>query len=192
MLAIGIRHSEPQEACIIKSVQYPNECNPIIVGSFRDDAMRYTVAKLCGFDNTLQTSVGPVLAISSDATRIAIAVWKRVWVWAISPDAFLDPNEDPTADVEAMDEAGDPEYLEFCGHWYYRMYEREGRIVSLPPVELENDMVIHKLTFAGEDLLYGLTSRGLVLWDMRAGCAGRRSVGTMDEFGEQRMETVEA
>lgn len=167
---------------IVKSLQYPDDCEPLKVGALTEDTSPIAVAKLQGYDNLTQTSIGPILAVSRSGTRIAIAVWKRLLVWAIDPQAFLNPFEDPTVDVEAMDAAGDPGYTQACGHFYYRAYERVGNVILLPPIELQNDdAVVHKLAFVDEDILYGMTDKGLVSWEMRPGCARRRFTGSVNE-----------
>ena len=167
-------------AYIVKGVHYPGGCTSLKVGTFAEDTVNAAVAKLEGYDSLTQTSIGPILAISRGGTRIAIAVWKRLLIWAVNPQAFLRPDEDPTVDVEAMDAAGDPGYTEACGHSFYRAYDRVGNVTILPPVELKNDAVVHKLAFVDEDILYGLTDQGLVSWDMRAGCAGRQIMDTVN------------
>ena len=183
-LCIGIKHTEQNEAFLIKGVHDTPSCVTLELGSHSDP---YThsqkiVARLEGYDDNIKTSIGPILAISDSGARIAIAFWKRILVWAIDPQAFLDPFEDPSSDIETMDAAGGHAYIDACGQFLYQAYDIREDLVVLPPIELQNDIVVHKLAFSDEDILFGLTARGLVSWDMRLGCAGRQIMC----FGSER------
>ncbi|KAF2232474.1 hypothetical protein EV356DRAFT_248654 [Viridothelium virens] len=181
-LHVGFKHEHPKQIYLVKSGRDSSACSPLEVGIFYNHTKLFTVAKLDGFDGTIMPSIGPILAISAGGTRIATAHWKGVLVWAIDPEAFLDPFEDPSVDVKELDSADDSEYASSCGHSFYQVYERVGKAVVIPPVELPNDSVVHKLAFVGEDKLYGLTGHGLVSWDMRVGCAGRQTKRSFDKL----------
>ncbi|KAL9094679.1 MAG: hypothetical protein Q9165_002949 [Trypethelium subeluteriae] len=179
-LHIGFKCGEPKEVYIFKGGGYDSDCIRPRLDSTSETIYPFPLAKLDGFDGTTATSIGPILAISAKGTRIAIAHWKRILVWAIDPGAFLNAFEDPTVDVEELDAIGDSEYMSYCGHSFYEAYERVGTMIVIPPVELPNDSVVRKLGFTEEDTLHGLTARGLVSWDMRAGCAGRQTKRSLD------------
>ncbi|KAI9659881.1 MAG: hypothetical protein M1821_001233 [Bathelium mastoideum] len=174
-LFVGFRAGEPREAFLVKGVQTIEYHRNISVGSFDSYDERKVVAKLCGYDATMQTSIGPILAISLQGTRVAIAFWDRVLVWAIEPEAFLNPSVGtPSVDVDVRDEAGDVGYLTGCGATFYRKFQSSSGLIYILPVELDNLTVVYKLAFTGEDILFGLTSHGVISWDMRPGCARRR------------------
>ncbi|KAK8160722.1 hypothetical protein IWX90DRAFT_275834 [Phyllosticta citrichinensis] len=84
-------HGEFEGAYIIKAVDISDECNPY------DERLRYPnmqskiVAQLDGLDMSASrtSSLGLILAVSVDGTRIAVASWDGVQVWTINPLAFF-------------------------------------------------------------------------------------------------------
>lgn len=84
-------HGELAGAYIIKAVDISEECNPY------DETLRYRsmqskiVAQLDGLDMSASraSSLGLILAVSIDGTRIAVASWDGVQVWTVNPLAFF-------------------------------------------------------------------------------------------------------
>lgn len=79
-------------------------------------------------------------------------------------------------------------WVDRCGWDYYSCYPRRyimdaphsrydedrSEIVSLQPVELPTQGVVHALAFNGEDSLWAWTDRGPVRWHFDGGCDARR------------------
>lgn len=100
------------------------------------------------------SSLGNVMAVSQQGTRIALSGWAQLRVWALVPDAFKEEKEEglyfSTED--------------FC---------QENDIGVLRHVELPSQGVIHSRCWHGEDKLYAMTDRGLVRWDVGPMACGR-------------------
>jgi hypothetical protein len=104
-----------------------------------------------------------------------MASWKRVLVWAIDPNAFLDPETLPDGPVP-----GDYAYLEGCGYQYYQSNALEQEMVDLQPIELPEVGVVFELAFRKEDELWAWTDRGLVKWKFGAWASGYRDASTLE------------
>lgn len=124
--------------------------------------------KLDGFHAGL-SSLGNVMAISPQGTRIALSEWAQLRVWALSPDAIGDKAQElyfPAADI--CDETG---------------------IGTLRHVELPSQGVIHSMCWQGEDRLYAMTDKGLVRWDVGPMACGRAE--SLSNDFDSEMEPVE-
>ena len=102
---------------------------------------------------TPQSSLGNVLAVSPSGSRIAMAHWKDVRVWVV-PTAF-ELRRASVLDYYAND------HLDAQGNAHAR---------SIP---LPAQGVVHRLHFAGEDSLWGMTDEGLVCWHVGPQSAGK-------------------
>ncbi|PGH00491.1 hypothetical protein AJ79_08182 [Helicocarpus griseus UAMH5409] len=151
------------------------------------------VARLAGYSTSVNTLPG-IVATSPRATRLAIANWKTITVWAVEPGVIIgggegdgdggyggvgDADTDADADADA-DGDGDGD-----GDGNARVYPAnmvdEGVTgeVLLEPVVLESEAVCFGLAFAGEDEIVALTDRGVVRWGIGAGAVGRRGRGVL-------------
>ncbi|KAF2144929.1 uncharacterized protein K452DRAFT_132538 [Aplosporella prunicola CBS 121167] len=78
-------------AYIIKGVQYPPGDERYDMRRHYPSLEHFVVAQLVGLPLTKNSlsSLGTIVAISPGGTRIAMASWDRVLVWAIRPTAFF-------------------------------------------------------------------------------------------------------
>lgn len=115
--------------------------------------------KLDGFDAD-HSSLGTVMAFSPYGTRVALSDWAQLRVWALDPDTLKEENQElyfPTAD--------------FC---------QENDTGILRYVELPAQGVIHSMCWHDEDILYAMTDRGLVRWDVAPMACGRAEALSSD------------
>lgn len=122
------------------------------------------VAKLEGVDVCNVSSLGFKLAISPRGYRIAISSWKEILVWALNPNAFLDPTTTPEGPLP-----DDCAYLEGCGYLYYQANELHEEMVKLEPIRFQGTGVVFGLEFRSENELWGWTDMGLVKWQFGQG-----------------------
>lgn len=112
------------------------------------------VARLWGFQDSTN-SLGCIVAASKGGTRIAVANWKVLYVWALEPKALINQNENgfyPPSSRAAGSEA-----------------------IELRPVVLTLDAVCFKLQFMyDEDELIAFTDRGVMHWNFRSSGGGVR------------------
>ncbi|KAL4923258.1 F-box domain protein [Aspergillus undulatus] len=104
------------------------------------------VARLWGFRDSTD-SLGCKIAASADGTRIAVANWNVVYVWALEPGALIDM---------------DPEE-------YYHPSWRSPSTgqIELHPIVLQLKAVCFQLRFTDkEDELVAVTDRGIMLWHL--------------------------
>lgn len=103
------------------------------------------VARLWGYKKP-SNSLGNIVAPSRRGTRIAVANWKEIYIWALEPRELIEDNEN--------------EFYPPC--WYST---NPPGIVELRPIVLRVEAVCFKLWFGpGEDELLALTDRGLMHW----------------------------
>lgn len=96
------------------------------------------------------SSLGNVVAASLDGSRLAVASWKKVFIWVIEPNVVLE-----------------------TGAGYYpksweKLSESEDRLIfNLPPVMIDIDAVCFQMKFTeNRDELLLLTDRGLIAWNL--------------------------
>ncbi|KAI9872995.1 MAG: hypothetical protein M1830_000955 [Pleopsidium flavum] len=102
-------------------------------------------ARLDGFKHG-HSSLGSIMAIAPNGTRIAISDWSDLRVWALDPSALQE----------------DQSYL----HFPARDLCPKSEIAILRHVKLPSQGVIHSMCWQDEDKLYAVTDQGLVRWDV--------------------------
>src|SRR5947207_5084866 len=130
----------------------------------RCNGTREPIAELVDFRVRDGNSLGVVLALSQCGERIAIADWDTVCVWAV--DAA--------------------EIWHACGTDYFTEQHRVDGVGKLYPQILPKAGVVHKLIWVNNDILYGLTDRGLVRWDISVYSTGKRTHSVMDLRQERK------
>lgn len=160
-------------AFLLKAFHYPDTCDHFDVNTEYHHLLHTIVAQLGGLPSLYELStLGLKLAVSPRSHRIAIASWRTLLVYALDPQAFLDPEYSLHWD---MKEARNPAYLDGSGWMYYRNEKLKNRAVVLEPVRVPNKGVLHMLEWRTEDELWGWGDEGLVRW--RIGCLARGERG---------------
>ena len=103
------------------------------------------------------SSLGTVIAVSPEGTRIAAATWSQVLIWSFSPKLL---------------QQGELQHY-FPTHDYN---PRKG-FGRLRPTLLPSQGVVHSLLWTNETQLYATTDRGLAKWDI-----GHRSEGEREQL----------
>jgi hypothetical protein len=119
------------------------------------------MARLWGFRDATDSSLGCKVAASKLGTRIAVANWNVIYVWALEPGALID---------------GDPDT-------YYDPSWRSTSTgqIELQPIVLKLDAVCFQLRFTKtENELVAITDRGIMLWDLTPSGRGSRSRRQLD------------
>ncbi|KAL3469114.1 hypothetical protein BJX99DRAFT_242033 [Aspergillus californicus] len=112
------------------------------------------VARLWGFRDA-SDSLGCKVATSNEGTRIAVANWNVVYIWALEPAALIDMDSE--------------EYY----HPTWRSLSTG--MIELHPVVLHLDAVCFQLRFTDqENELIAITDRGIMLWDLTTCGRGSR------------------
>ena len=115
------------------------------------------LARLDGFevDSLIagRSSLGNVMAVSPQGTRIALSDWAQLRVWALDPDALREEDHELHFPAEDICEEYD--------------------LAILRHVELPSRGVIHSMCWHDEDRLYAMTDRSLVSWDVGPRACGR-------------------
>lgn len=153
-LSVGIathRVEKWKVACLLKSESWPRSHNCggdghrwNIERGRRFDEWE-VVAQLGGFHEQ-STSHGSVIAASPLGTRVAIASWKAISIWALQPDVLI--NEEN-------------------GYYPESWHTPDGFFV-LPPTNIQLDAVCFELRFTEkEDELVAITDRGLQFLNIR-------------------------
>ncbi|KAJ5605057.1 hypothetical protein N7510_010211 [Penicillium lagena] len=163
-LAFGIathRIENWTAACILKSEAYcrAQNCSHELN---HDRGRRFdewtVVARLLGFRQA-DVSHGSQVAASSCGTRIAVATWKTLYIWALEPDALLDDED--------------------------RIYPRSWKdldsgAIEISPVILDLDAVCYQLRFGDrQNELIVIADRGLIVVDVGRKGRGVRSTHTL-------------
>ena len=121
-------------------------------GRMRHSTWR-ALALLAGFKQC-PSSLGTVIAVSPDGTRIAAAFWARVLVWSLDPK-LLDQGE--------------------LQHYFpARDYNLRKGIGRLRPTLLSSEGVVYKMLWTNETQLYATTDQGLAKWNIGHMSEGRR------------------
>ncbi|OOQ85783.1 hypothetical protein PEBR_23814 [Penicillium brasilianum] len=150
-------------ACLLKSESNPQafRCGHVMN---LDRGRRFdhwtTVAQLGGYQES-NTSEGSLIAASPLGTRIAIASWNTVTVWALEPRVLVD---------------------EEAGH-YPESWINSAGLTELRPAAIQLDAVCLQLKFTdNENELVAITDRGLMLLDIRPSGRGVQTVELRDIF----------
>ncbi|GCB19542.1 hypothetical protein AAWM_02427 [Aspergillus awamori] len=113
------------------------------------------VARLRGFENS-NTSLGCIVAASRLGTRIAVANWKTVYIWALEPGAVIEQNA--------------------TGFYPDSSWPPGVEVVDLEPVSISLGAVCFQLRFGlGENDLVAITDRGLVYCDLNPSGSSHRT-----------------
>ena len=161
--------SKIQVACVLVTDSYQEslgcDYEDILNEGFSENGW-VLAARLWGYRQS-ETSLGNVFAFSYKGCRIAMADWNRILVWPLNPKGL----------VECVD-VREEEY-------YYTRSPNTG-MVELMPIVLESEGVVFKMHFnqEDEDMLYALTDRGLMCWELGPSCRGRRRVEKLDPRGK--------
>ncbi|KAE8348495.1 hypothetical protein BDV28DRAFT_143345 [Aspergillus coremiiformis] len=112
------------------------------------------VARLWGFRDSTN-SLGCKVAASKRGTRIAVANWNVLYIWALQPNALIEQN---------------------TNGFYPSLLQSPGsQVIELRPIYLPLDAVCFKLQFTeAENELLALTDRGLMYWDLGPLGSGQR------------------
>lgn len=114
------------------------------------------VGRLWGFQDS-KSSLGCTVAASPRGTRIAVANWNAIYIWALEPNALIE--EDTNG--------------------FYPLSSRSPStgVIELRPVVLQLNGVCFKLRFMDqEDELLALTDRGVMHWDIGPLTRGERTI----------------
>ncbi|KAL4869325.1 hypothetical protein BDV12DRAFT_83374 [Aspergillus spectabilis] len=160
-LSLGIathREENWTVACLLRSeaiCRSDNCVHSLYLDRGRRLADWVVVARLWGFRDSTD-SLGCKVAASMDGTRIAIANWNVVYVWALEPGALIEM--DPQ------------EYYHPC--W---RSPSTGQI-ELHPIVLHLDAVCFQLRFTTkENELIAMTDRGIMVWDLTPSGRGSKT-----------------
>ncbi|KAI9933388.1 hypothetical protein AWENTII_002562 [Aspergillus wentii] len=114
------------------------------------------VARLWGFQDPVN-SLGSLVAFSNRGTRIAVANWNVIYVWALEPEALIEENAN--------------------GFYPLNFRSSSSGMIELRPIVLQVGAVCFKLRFMnGEDKLVVITDRGVMSWDLGPLGKGERTI----------------
>ncbi|PWY64512.1 hypothetical protein BO70DRAFT_375153 [Aspergillus heteromorphus CBS 117.55] len=112
------------------------------------------VARLWGFQNP-NNSLGCKVAAAGHGTRIAVANWNTVYIWALEPNALIEKNA--------------------SGFYPASSWPAGSEMIELRPIVLSLEAVCFQLYFAeNENELVALTDQGLMYWDISPTGRGNR------------------
>lgn len=160
-LAFGIATHRVEKwtvACLLKSEAFPRaqHCHHIFN---LDRGRRFDnwqiMARLAGFEEST-TSHGSRVAASPLGTRIAVANWKTLRVWALEPHEVIEGN---------------------TTGYYPPSWESDSGLIELRPVVIPLDAVCSQLKFTNkEDELVAITDRGVMYLNIGPSGRGLRLV----------------
>src|SRR5205085_4552904 len=105
-------------------------------------------------------------ATSRGGTRLAIANWKSIYIWALSPQEIIDENS--------------------SGFYPPNMKSNHG-VVELKPIVIQPDAVCFKLGFTDqENELMALTDRGMMRWNLGPIGKGMKTNVVLSTPGEEQ------
>lgn len=170
-LALGIATHRVENwtvACLLVSEAYcrSHHCGHVLN---LDRGRRYddwtVVAQLGGYRES-NTSHGSLAAASMPGTRIAIASWKTVSIWALHPRELIDGEGD---------------------EFYPESWTNSDGLTELQPVVIQLDAVCSQLRFTdSEDRLVAITDRGFLTIDLRPDGRGVQAVERLvDWFADE-------
>lgn len=159
-LAVGIATHRVEHwtvACLLKSEAFcrADRCGHVLN---LDRGRRYDdwkiMGQLGGFQES-NTSHGSLIATSALGTRVAIASWKTVSIWALEPHVLIEGEEG----------------------FYPESWRSSDGFTELRPVVIQLDAVSSRLRFTdSEDELVAITDRGLLLMNLRPNGKGTQVV----------------
>lgn len=166
-LALGIATHRVENwtvACLLRSEAYcrSHHCGHVLN---LDRGRRYddwtVMAQLGGFHEP-DTSHGSLVASSMLGTRIAMASWKTVSIWALHPQELIDDE----------------------GHEFYPgSWRNPDNLMELQPVVIQLDAVCSQLRFTdSEDRLVAITDRGFLTIDLRPDGRGIQAVERLADW----------
>jgi hypothetical protein len=121
------------------------------------------VARLWGLSQTRVTSLPGIVAYSLKGSRIAIADWDKILVWALSPDVLVD------------DDTGTRYY---DTTWDDNL---ENDVVVLKPILLNAGSVVRQMVFGrSENELVVLTTVGVHIWNLGPSAKGMKVLRYLD------------
>jgi hypothetical protein len=122
------------------------------------------VGRLWGYNQAPVSSLPGIVAYSRNGTRIAVADWDKILIWALNGKVLVD---------------GD------TGSRHYDMFwddNFEHDLVVLKPILLKAGSVVRQMAFGGnENELVVLTSGGLQMWNLGPSGRGKRALHHLDE-----------
>lgn len=124
------------------------------------------VAHLWGYESSEHSLGGNLVATSPRSTRLAIANWKTIYIWAMEPRELIDGN--PRGYYpEEIENYKNPRSLD--------PRNKKG-LLELKPIVLSlNSAVCFGLTFTeDEDSIIALTDHGVMRWNLSARAKGAR------------------
>ncbi|KAE8374317.1 hypothetical protein BDV26DRAFT_270277 [Aspergillus bertholletiae] len=114
------------------------------------------VARLWGFQDS-NNSLGCKVATSKQGTRIAVANWNILYIWALQPSALIEQNSN--------------------GYYPSLLQPPGSGMIELRPIIIPLDAVCFKLCFSDvEDELLAITDRGLMYWNLSLLGKGQRII----------------
>ncbi|KAJ5622058.1 hypothetical protein N7528_005290 [Penicillium herquei] len=159
-LAVGIATHRVQHwsvACILRSEALPlsHHCGHVMnLERGRRFEDWQIMAQLGGFQES-STSQGSLIAASQQGTRLAMASWKTISIWALEPNVVIQ-----------IDERDD---------FYPDSWRSEEGHLDIPPVIIQLDAVCSQLQFTeNENELLALTDRGIMLLRLKPDGRGIR------------------
>lgn len=144
-------------ACLLKSeAAWPANCS---IALNLDDGLQFgdwtVAARLWGFQHSTSTQ-GSIVAASKQGTRVAVADWKTLYIWALEPEVLADDNAN--------------------GFYPTCMQSTRTGLIELRPIVLQLQAVCFKLQFMeGENELLAITDRGAMCWDLSPMGSGERT-----------------
>lgn len=123
------------------------------------------VARLCDYPDSSVSTIGCRFAISPNGKRIAVMQWDTLYVWPLNPK-----------EVISFDRSN-----YYPQSWISGERMDDNDMIELRPVIIRMGAVCFKLMFTeNDDIIVGLTDRGLMTWDLRPQARRRRSTVNMD------------
>jgi len=123
------------------------------------------VARLWGYSQARVTSLPGIVAYSLKGSRIAIADWDKILVWALSPEVLVDDD---------------------TGTRYYDMTwddNFENDVVVLKPILLKAGSVVRQMVFGRtENELVVLTTIGVQIWNLGPSAKGMKILRYLDKM----------
>ena len=166
-LACGVVDPTCLESRDIEQCLYVLTCRTVVpmsscrhsvyLDSFFHPPIQWTpVAFLSGWQPN-QGTTGSILETSPGGTRIASAAWKRVLVWTIDPYQL---------------------YQGDLAHYYPpRDYNAAIGYGRIRPIEVPSQGVVHTMKWVDDNVLYAVTDKGLISWDLGPEASGKRWIG---------------
>ena len=118
---------------------------------------KVVVARLWGYSQARVTSLPEIVAYSLKGSRIAIADWDKILVWALSPEVLVDDD----IGTRYYDTTWDDSF--------------ENDVVVLKPILLKAGSVVRQMVFGRtENELIVLTTIGVQIWNLGPSAKGMK------------------